>query len=63
VTIDDRLLLLAGRITSLVWTCWHLPVFLAPGAQAEAGSGVFLLGSMYCSGWLSNLSAQPRLQK
>jgi hypothetical protein len=40
--------LVASLLLGVVWT-WHLPLFFAPGSQADAGCGVFLSGRRFPS--------------
>jgi len=38
--------LVASLVLGVIWATWHLPLFLVPGSQADAGFGIFLVGTV-----------------
>src|SRR5438067_1847088 len=38
--------LVASLVLGVIWATWHLPLFFVPGSQADAGFGIFLLGTV-----------------
>ncbi len=38
--------LVASLVLGVIWATWHLPLFFVPGSQANAGFGIFLVGTV-----------------